>query len=454
MPVINSTTLPNILDHDAGFPVQAVIIGVVVGIAAAFILLLCICLTRKYGKRKSKKLKRAESIRHSPMSAKLPVRKVAINQTSFPFPPRDRFWSASGSLPRYFSRHNPLIADSPKESPIESRQKNGSQTPSGEVRNRKISRSVPSSPVLGVQRRLQPSPGMTYLQKSVTGSPVEGDRQRPQRGNGAVRIKLAYSNSDQCLTVTVVNATGLADIPGGCNSYVKLYLADDSTHYKKKKTTVMKNSREPAFHQEFQFTAATFKDLLAKDLLVQVVHHKGPFSKKEALGEARLHLFRVQGEILGQKNFWVNLERNWQMDESRGELDVTLGFHRAGLTLSVIVNKGKNIPDVKSNVYVKVSALHYRHPIADKRKTKRINCTTHPVFNEKFTFDISSYSLDDLLVLCELKQHSKVGPSNKVIGSTVLGCRAPTAHERQHWEEVILNPGKLICRSHQLRKGK
>ncbi|XP_065837287.1 synaptotagmin-11-like isoform X2 [Oscarella lobularis] len=468
---------------------EIAIVGVSVGIGAALFLILCLCLCyRKRGRgRKKGQVRQRWSIRQSPTG--IPTKSVSItnmSSSSLFSPPVPSGESSSSSLRRMMGRYDssgikttssfhslprspsiPQSVDRPASTlprmrryQLHSLAFDDPDSPAAEQssRTRKVSRSAPSSPRRGRKFGLQTSFGTTSLHSSQSSISFGGGcTDRPIRGAGAVQVVLAYSVNEKVLQVTVVRATGLPDYDDAGGWYVKIYVIDPPRQCRKGKTKIVKNSREPQFDEKFEFGKIdSFKEVTGKDLLVQVVRHRGQMAGRKAIiGEAKVHLFQVQQEILKQSELWINLPRNWEVDDYRGELDVTLGLCKTGSSISVIVNKGRNIPDVKQTIFVQISVYHYRHLISDKRKTKRIKCTTQPVFNENFAFDVSAYRLDDLQVLFELKQNAKTSPAHhRVIGHTAIGAHSVAEHEKQHWDDIVLTPGKLICRSHQLRKGK
>ena len=103
-----------------------------------------------------------------------------------------------------------------------------------------------------------------------------------------------------------------------------------------------------------------------------------------------------------------------------------------------------------SDPYVRVEVSQSSHQ-ASKRQTATKKKTSHPVFDETFTFNISpkmdDLSLTSLNIL--IFDHDRIR-SDDVIGRVQLGLGSTEASEFEHWNEILSNPGHLITKWHYL----
>jgi Ca2+-dependent lipid-binding protein len=108
-------------------------------------------------------------------------------------------------------------------------------------------------------------------------------------GRGRVRLNLLYDEDKEELKVFVHEAAGLpgGDLPDPPDPQVKIYLMPGKK--KKKKTEVVKDSVEPRYNEEFDFSI-DYSALPKHSLKVCVVDRKGVFSKSPVLGTTTISL--------------------------------------------------------------------------------------------------------------------------------------------------------------------
>ena len=103
-----------------------------------------------------------------------------------------------------------------------------------------------------------------------------------------------------------------------------------------------------------------------------------------------------------------------------------------------------------SDPYVKVEVTQSSHTVSKKQTTTKKK-TSHPVYDETFTFNISP-KMDELTftsLTILIFDHDRIR-SDDVIGRVVLGNSSTEASEFEHWTEILANPGHLITRWHYL----
>jgi len=126
----------------------------------------------------------------------------------------------------------------------------------------------------------------------IHGPPEDELRQRtglrPVNAPGRVRLNLLYDERREELKVFVHEAANLpgGDLPDPPDPQVKLYLMPGK---KKKKTQVVKDSVEPKFDEEFDFSI-DYDKVPRYSLKISVVDRKGMFSKSPVLGSTTISL--------------------------------------------------------------------------------------------------------------------------------------------------------------------
>merc|ERR1711874_14335 len=114
-------------------------------------------------------------------------------------------------------------------------------------------------------------------------------RQRNPAVNGRVRLNILYDTNKEELKLFLHEAQNLpgGDLPDPPDPQVKVYLMPGKR--KKKKSDVVKDSVNPTFNEEFDFSI-DFRDLPNHWLKLSVVDKKGVFSKSPVLGSVDIQL--------------------------------------------------------------------------------------------------------------------------------------------------------------------
>merc|ERR1719192_2273934 len=103
-----------------------------------------------------------------------------------------------------------------------------------------------------------------------------------------VRVNLLYDENKEELKLFLHEAANLpgGDLPDPPDPQCKIYLMPGK---KKKKTEVFKDSVNPKFNEEFDFSV-DMKDLKEMYLKISVVDKKGVFTKSPLLGAVEIRL--------------------------------------------------------------------------------------------------------------------------------------------------------------------
>jgi len=116
-----------------------------------------------------------------------------------------------------------------------------------------------------------------------------GLRHRAVGGRGKLKLNLLYDENREELKVFVHEALDLpgGDLPDPPDPQVKIYLMPGKK--KKKKTEVVKDSVNPRFDEEFDFSI-DFNKLPQHSIKLSVVDKKGVFSKSPVMGSITISL--------------------------------------------------------------------------------------------------------------------------------------------------------------------
>ncbi|EDO42317.1 predicted protein [Nematostella vectensis] len=128
-----------------------------------------------------------------------------------------------------------------------------------------------------------------------------------------------------------------------------------------------------------------------------------------------------------------------------GKMQVSLHFVSNKSLLVIQINGTYDLPQLRFQVKV----LYYvQNKLVDKKKTKVAKGSTNPVFNEHFVFEMKEEELKNSSLLCEVYQSdSKLRVER--IGVINLGVES-YGTEIRHWNEMMLQPTKLVAEWHHL----
>merc|ERR1711874_78853 len=130
---------------------------------------------------------------------------------------------------------------------------------------------------------------MTMEEVKTISDDNSGLRQRNLAIKGRVRLNILYDTNKEELKLFLHEAQNLpgGDLPDPPDPQVKVYMMPGKR--KKKKSDVVKDSVNPTFNEEFDFSI-DFKDLPNHWLKLSVVDKKGVFSKSPVLGSVDIQL--------------------------------------------------------------------------------------------------------------------------------------------------------------------
>ncbi|XP_017754449.1 PREDICTED: synaptotagmin-4 [Eufriesea mexicana] len=277
---------------------------------------------------------------------------------------------------------------------------------------------------------------------------------------GQLLFKLRYVSEQNALGVTVVNCKGLPAREQNATSdpYVKLKLLPDKLH--QAKTRVLRNTRDPVYHEDFTFFGIS-KDQLQKISLHFIVLSFDRYSRDDIIGELTCALSSVP-DLENADNQEISLCRKICprslkiQSQRRGELLVSLCWQPINNRLTVVVLKARNLPKMDmsglADPYVKIYFLYNSQRIG-KRKTRVKTRTLSPVFNESFVFDIpnGANGLNNVSLEFMLIDWDRI-TKNEVIGRLEFGGPECQGSALNHWREVCSSPQRQIADWHKLRE--
>lgn len=288
---------------------------------------------------------------------------------------------------------------------------------------------------------------------------------------GELKFSFQFLAASQQLKVTLIKAENL----GGqsrdsqtVNSYVKTYLMPGKVQ--KQATNVVKRTKYPVYNQDLYFHNMSLDELHNMALRLKIFSKGYNLKMQEFIGEVTMPLDGY--DLLVDNRVWKDLEGRREREpcgiretvaskfglstlhEDLGFISVGVRFEpREGL-LHVMVDQAKALPQHQltgpPDPYVKVEVSQSSHPVS-KKQTATKRKTSHPVFDETFTFNISP-KMDDLSftsINILIFDHDRIR-SDDVIGRVQLGCGSTEASEFEHWTEILSNPGHLITKWHYL----
>lgn len=269
---------------------------------------------------------------------------------------------------------------------------------------------------------------------------------------GELKFSFQYLAASQQLKVTLIKAENL----GGqsrdsqtVNSFIKTYLMPGKVQ--KQASNVVKRTKYPVYNQDLYFHNMSLDELHNMALRLKIFSKGYNLKMQEFIGEVTMPLDGY--DLLVDNRVWKDLEGRRER-EDLGFISVGVRFEpREGL-LHVLIDQAKALPQHQltgpPDPYVRVEVSQSSHPVS-KKQTSTKKKTSHPVFDETFTFNISP-KVDDLTfttINVLIFDHDRIR-SDDVIGRVQLGSGATEASEFEHWTEILSNPGDLITKWHYL----
>ncbi|XP_048401549.1 synaptotagmin VIII [Stegostoma tigrinum] len=144
---------------------------------------------------------------------------------------------------------------------------------------------------------------------------------------GDICFSLRYVPTSNKLTVVILEAKNLRimDKDGLSDPYVKIRLMLNKKKFKKKKTTVKKNTLNPYFNESFTFDV-TFEEIQKVQLVISVWDHD-KLSKNDAIGKLFLGCDATGNQLRHWSDMLANPRRpiaQWHTLQPREEVDKTL----------------------------------------------------------------------------------------------------------------------------------
>ncbi|XP_076005160.1 synaptotagmin-like protein 4 [Genypterus blacodes] len=310
--------------------------------------------------------------------------------------------------------------------------------------------------------------------------------------SGDLVFSLSYDEPAQSLHVFIKECHGLAHGDASrqqSNPYVKCYLLPDKSRQSKKKTTIKRNTVDPAYNETLKY-AINRSQLSTRSLLLSVWHH-GRFSRNAFLGEVEIpldsrDLDSAQEECVTLMGKPVSPAQASAFAQYKGELVVTLKYVTPKTPTSPGKNKGKKaaaeeggelhvlIKEAKNLMAMKIGGTSdsfvkgYLFPTkgkSTKKKTQVVKKNLNPHFDHTFVY--KGVSLEQLKEMClELTVWDKEAlTSNEFLGGVRLSTGEGTikvgkddmemdsvGEEVSVWEKMMQYPdssaeGSLLLRS-------
>lgn len=222
---------------------------------------------------------------------------------------------------------------------------------------------------------------------------------------------------------------------------------------KKRQTDVYRNDKNPQINEVFKFPVA-FEELKEKTLQLLMFDNERNV-QKDIVGEIRINIEEL--ELLTSMDIWTDIIRSKRAAKDRKELLVSLNYLPSAERLTIIFLQGRNLLHMHSSneretvdAFIKVYLSLNGKRIKKKKSTVQKHCKD-PVWNEAFTFSISSVNMRDALIeILVMDQGNDLVGHNLLIGSCRIGPRE-VGISQDHWISMIQNPRKSIHVWHILR---
>uniref|UniRef100_A0A3B3ZUV7 C2 domain-containing protein n=1 Tax=Periophthalmus magnuspinnatus TaxID=409849 RepID=A0A3B3ZUV7_9GOBI len=150
-----------------------------------------------------------------------------------------------------------------------------------------------------------------------------------EENRGEICFSLRYVPTANKLTVVILEAKNLKPMDIGGNPYVKVQLTLDKRKWKKRKTSVKKNTLDPYYNESFTFTV-TFEQIQRVNLVIAVWDYDA-VSRNDAIGKIYLG-FDASGN---QLRHWADMLSNprrpvaqWHSLLSAQQVNSTLNLKR------------------------------------------------------------------------------------------------------------------------------
>ncbi|KAJ8029113.1 Synaptotagmin-3 [Holothuria leucospilota] len=274
---------------------------------------------------------------------------------------------------------------------------------------------------------------------------------------GEIEYWLKYDFARQTLKVLVLRAENVGGRSSSdkVNTYVKVILRTDVAI--SQQTRVVKHTRDPIFDQELTFPLEPV-DVHFATLEVRVYRQK---KLTNVLG-GQIFLGMVSNELQSlivcpTKQIREDLQEEPEEEHDPVRMNLSVCYKPLRQKLEVTVVKVADLP--RSNflalpdteVKVKITQISNGELTSKTFRTKTKRWNTNPVFKEAFSVPVSDIQnlRDGLSVTCTVvcQDHLR---KRRSYGKVGLGLLSTQESEREHWKEVLKNPGYPLNRWHNL----
>ncbi|XP_028298810.1 synaptotagmin-7b isoform X3 [Gouania willdenowi] len=235
---------------------------------------------------------------------------------------------------------------------------------------------------------------------------------------GRIQFSVGYSFQDSTLTVKILKGQDLPakDFSGTSDPFVKLYLLPDKKH--KLETKVKRKNLNPHWNETFLFEGFPYEKVVQRTLYLQVLDYDR-FSRNDPIGEVSIPLNKL--DLANMQTFWKELKPCSDGSGSRGDLLVSLCYNPTANTITVSINKARNLKAMDiggtSDPYVKVWLMN-KDKRVEKKKTVVMKRCLNPVFNESFPFDVPAHVLRETTIIITVMDKDRLS-RNDVIGKPI-----------------------------------
>ncbi|ELT92034.1 hypothetical protein CAPTEDRAFT_205511 [Capitella teleta] len=265
-----------------------------------------------------------------------------------------------------------------------------------------------------------------------------------------IKFSFQYIPELKCLKVVLIRAENIGDMESKVNSMVTLSLKPSKVA--KLQSSVVKDSRNPAYNQEFFFGCDSLKQLRKASLKLKMFNKAK--TAKEFIGQISLNLKSY--DLLNENRVWRNLKAVEKL-ESLGSLSVRWCFEPNHERLRVRILSGSGFPrsclGILPGTYVQVVVTQPGRK-SSKGQTRVIRKSANPEYNELLEFHISP-RLEDLLytsiTLCVYERERL--RSDDLIGQVHVGHASREAAESDHWHKLMQRPGVELDSQHLITGG-
>ena len=240
-----------------------------------------------------------------------------------------------------------------------------------------------------------------------------------------------------------------------------MLLPDTKRRYE---TTVLDDTLDPVYNQEFAFNNLPLSELQKRKLCIRALDFD-TFPQHDILGETEIPLIDLdlvkKHYTKDMIDFWRILVPGYDPDKpgefkqsksDYGDICVSLHYQPAVAKLIVYIIECKNLKSVDerrmSDPFVKVTMLHNKQK-KKSQKTRVIKQTLDPYYNEEMVFKLDP-ALAPITDIRFLVMGYDFPIGGDIIGEVVVGAHSYGPQKRQ-WRDMLKSQKKPIACWHMLR---